>query len=154
MKVCSNCNQKCDDEMIFCPKCGKELVNDYNQTCPKCKRLVERGFEFCPYCGYQFRTNIGPVNGAFEAEDQTTISDDIDTEFEKGIMYYRGKGVRQDYVEAAKHFQKIAEQGHVVAQYNLGWMYWKGQGVGKDYIEAAKWFIKAAEQGNAKGVIS
>jgi len=73
-----------------------------------------------------------------------------------GEMYFQGKGVKQDYQEAAKWYRKAAEQGRANAQYNLGFMYENGQGVKKDYQEATKWYrkaakcySKAAEQGRA-----
>jgi len=73
-----------------------------------------------------------------------------------GEMYFLGKGVKQDYQEAAKWYRKAAEQGDANAQYNLGFMYENGQGVKQDYQEAAKWYRmaakwyrKAAEQGRA-----
>ena len=62
-----------------------------------------------------------------------------------GEMYFLGKGVKQDYQEAAKWYRKAAEQGDANAQYNLGFMYKKGQGVKQDYQEAAKWYRKAAK---------
>ena len=66
-----------------------------------------------------------------------------------GEMYFLGKGVKQDYQEAAKWYRKAAEQGDANAQYNLGFMYKNGQGVKQDYQDAAKWYGKAAEQGDA-----
>ncbi len=62
-----------------------------------------------------------------------------------GEMYFLGKGVKQDYQEAAKWYRKAAEQGSANAQYNLGFMYKNGQGVKQDYQEAAKWYSKAAK---------
>jgi len=63
-------------------------------------------------------------------------------------MYLQGKGVSQDYAEAAKWSRKAAEQGHAAAQVSLGSMYIQGTGVPRDYAEAEKWFRKAAEQGD------
>ena len=60
-----------------------------------------------------------------------------------------GKGVAQDYQEAAKWYSLAAEQGHAVAQNNLGWMFDMGKGVAQDYQEAAKWYRLAAEQGHS-----
>ena len=65
-------------------------------------------------------------------------------------MYDLGKGVPQNYKEAAKWYRLAAEQGDAKAQYNLGVMYHKGQGVPQNYKEAAKWYRLAAEQGIAK----
>jgi len=45
--------------------------------------------------------------------------------------------------------KRLAENGDVIAQYNLGVCYHNGQGVPQDYMEAVKWFRKAADQGNA-----
>jgi len=64
-------------------------------------------------------------------------------------MYYGGKGVTQDYNEAAKWHTKAAEQGYAMAQNHVGVMYDTGKGVMQDYNEAVKWYTKAAEQGEA-----
>jgi hypothetical protein len=57
---------------------------------------------------------------------------------------------RQDYKTAHRLWLPLADQGNVLAQYNLGVMYAKGLGAPKDYKEAVKWYRLAAEQGNAK----
>jgi hypothetical protein len=64
-------------------------------------------------------------------------------------MYANGRGVLKDYKQAAKWYQKAADQGDADAQYNLGVMYDKGRGVLKDYKQAVKWYQKAADQGLA-----
>jgi len=66
-----------------------------------------------------------------------------------GFLYHHGRGVEQDFKEAAKWFRKAAEQGNAVSQFNLGLMYEKGRGVERDFKEAVKWNRKAAEQGVA-----
>ena len=75
--------------------------------------------------------------------------DDAQSQFEIGWMYANGDGLEQDFKEAAKWYQKAADQGDADAQYNLGLMYDNGQGVGQDFKEAAKWYQKAADQGDA-----
>jgi hypothetical protein len=54
--------------------------------------------------------------------------------------------VSQDDAQIAS-FRKAAEQGNVVAQYNLGALYEGGRGVPQDYAQATVWYRKAAEQG-------
>jgi len=65
-----------------------------------------------------------------------------------GRLYYRGRAVRQDQVEALKWFRRAADQGDAIAQFNLGVMYSEGQGVPQDNAESAKWYRLAADQGN------
>ena len=65
-----------------------------------------------------------------------------------GWMYNVGKGVPQDYTEAAKWYRLAAEQGNVHAEGKLGWLYNSGEGVPQDYTEAVKWYRLAAEQGD------
>lgn len=61
--------------------------------------------------------------------------------------YYRGEGVPNDFAEATRLFRRVADQGHVLAQYNLGMCYLNGEGVEKDDKEAVRWIRLAAEQG-------
>ena len=49
-------------------------------------------------------------------------------------MYANGKGVVQDEAEAVRWFRLAAEQGHVVAQYDLGCSYRDGRGVAQDDV--------------------
>jgi len=65
-----------------------------------------------------------------------------------GVMYCKGRGVPQDYKEAARWYRKAAEQGNDRAQFNLGVIYYKGQGVPQDYIRTYAWLNLAASQGN------
>jgi uncharacterized membrane protein YhaH (DUF805 family) len=63
-------------------------------------------------------------------------------------IYYDGKGVVKDRVEAEKWYRMAAVQGHAPAQYALALMHANGLGVMKSEHEAAKWYRKAAEQGH------
>jgi TPR repeat protein len=72
---------------------------------------------------------------------------DASAQFYVGYMSESGRGVPQDYVEAASWYLKAAEQGDAQAQGRLGSMYYDGRGVPQDFAEAAKWDRKAAEYG-------
>jgi hypothetical protein len=63
-------------------------------------------------------------------------------------MYYQGRDIPEDYVEAVKWYRKAADQGNAQAQAYLGNMYYYGRGVTQNYAEAINWYHKAAEQGN------
>ncbi|XOC34472.1 sel1 repeat family protein [Haemophilus influenzae] len=65
-------------------------------------------------------------------------------------MYNDGKGVKQDYAEAIKWYQKAAEQDYAKAQFNLGTMYHNGEGVKRDLSKAKEWLRKACDKGNKK----
>jgi len=56
-----------------------------------------------------------------------------------GFMFEVGRGVPQNYTEAAIWYRRAAEQGDSLAQYALGLLYDKGHGVPRDIVEASKW---------------
>ena len=70
-------------------------------------------------------------------------------QFNFGVLFDRGLGVRQDYGEAVKWYGKAAEQGVPKAQFNLGNFHRLGRGVPRSFPEAVKWYGKAAAQGHA-----
>jgi hypothetical protein len=63
-------------------------------------------------------------------------------------MYDNGEGVPENDAEAVKWYRLAAEQGYVVAQFNLGFMYANGEGVAKNAVQAFKWWNLAAAQGD------
>lgn len=56
-----------------------------------------------------------------------------------GFMFETGRGVPQNYSEAAMWYRRSAEQGNGTAQYSLGLLYDKGFGVPRDVVEAHRW---------------
>ena len=68
------------------------------------------------------------------------------SQFMLGSIYFHGKGVPKDSVEAVRWYRKSAEQGNAKGQYSLGYMYHEGYGVPQDYAEALRWYRKSAEQ--------
>ena len=67
---------------------------------------------------------------------------------EQGLAYYYGRGVAQNYSEAARLFRRAADQGDSDGQNNLGAMYELGLGVPQDNAEAVRLYRLAASQGN------
>jgi TPR repeat protein len=61
-----------------------------------------------------------------------------------GVMYGEGRGVPQDYAEAARWYRLAADQGDAQAQYNLGLAYARGEGVTQNVVDAHMWFNLAA----------
>ena len=66
-------------------------------------------------------------------------------QFNLGLMYEQGRGVKQDYARAAELYRRAAEQGDADSQCNLGFLYRKGWGVAPDDTEATKWYRKTTE---------
>jgi hypothetical protein len=60
-------------------------------------------------------------------------------QYNLGVVYAKGRGVAQDYVEAATWYRLAADQGDSDAQYRLGLMYMMGQGVPPDDVRAHMW---------------
>jgi hypothetical protein len=56
-----------------------------------------------------------------------------------GFLFETGRGVPQNYSEAAMWYRRSAEQGNGAAQYSLGLLYDKGYGVPRDQVEAYRW---------------
>ncbi|MFQ6021400.1 MAG: tetratricopeptide repeat protein [Acidiferrobacterales bacterium] len=72
------------------------------------------------------------------------------SQYDLGVMYYHGLGVKQDKAEAMRWNRMAAEQGHIAAQYNMGIAYSTGTGVDLDAVKAADWWRKAALQGSTE----
>ncbi len=60
-----------------------------------------------------------------------------------GEIYEKGLGTAPDYANAAKWYQKAADQGYPRALTNLGFLYEQGLGVAKDPVAALKLYRKA-----------
>ncbi len=58
-------------------------------------------------------------------------------------MYAKGRGVDQDYAEAAKLFRQAAERVSAPAERALGMLYFRGQGVPWNLFQAAKWWLRS-----------
>ena len=72
--------------------------------------------------------------------------------FEVGARFAEGKGVPQDFKEAAQWYTKSATRGFALAQYRLATLYERGLGVDKDISRAKIWYERAARQGNVKSM--
>ena len=66
-----------------------------------------------------------------------------EAEFDLGLLYAQGLGVRRDMTEAARWYRKAAEQGNSAAQFALGQMYSRGWGVPSDEADAVRWLQMA-----------
>jgi hypothetical protein len=101
-----------------------------------------------------------PPAAASSSKDEEPIIDphviadaragDAIAQYKLGYDYYLGKGISQDYIQAAIWWQKAAEQGNASAQNNLGVLYNSGRGVPQSYAEAYFWQNLAAARSNGQ----
>lgn len=75
-----------------------------------------------------------------------------------GMLYYYGRGVKENELLAAELWGKSAAQGNVEAMFQLGYAYTYSmqvaQSVSDPDLEAAKWYHKAATAGHAEAQFS
>lgn len=50
------------------------------------------------------------------------------------------------YAQVASDYRKAAEQGNIIAQYDLADCYFYGKGIAIDYVQAVYWYRKVAEK--------
>ncbi len=104
--------------------------------------------------------NAGPIEDGYSAYERGNYATalkfwrplaeqgDAGTQYNLGLMYRKGEGVKQDDAEAVKWYRLAAEQGFAHAQNSLGVGYGNGKGVPLDDVLAYMWFNLAAAQGH------
>lgn len=94
----------------------------------------------------------GEYEQAFRLLKPAADAGDAGAQLRIGLMYYAGKGTRENDREAFSWFRRAAEQGLGEAQFQLAAMYMFGYGVTAPAAEldreAARWYLAAAEQGH------
>ncbi|MGC2164963.1 MAG: tetratricopeptide repeat protein [Gallionella sp.] len=123
------------------------------------KMIVVVATLFAAGCGDQSQKAAVSYHDGFDAFEQGNFptamqqldpiakQGDAKAQFYLGLILSQGKGVAQDFKQAANWLNKAAEQHQVEAQENLGLLYAKGQGVERDWVQADKWFGIAAALG-------
>jgi localization factor PodJL len=91
-------------------------------------------------------TTIGSALRAAVAKGDPTA------QFEIAQRYAEGRGMPQNFTEAAAWFERAAKQGLVPAHFRLGGLHEKGLGVKKDLDAARRFYLTAGEAGNAKAL--
>ena len=107
-----------------------------------CKNIDEAAFDegMTAYTQGDFKTAMDkwkPLAEGGNPSAQTNI----------GVMYYQGRGVKQDYKEAIRWYSMAAANGYPDAEYNLGLAFAEGKGVEASNEQALKWYKASAEGG-------
>jgi localization factor PodJL len=80
------------------------------------------------------------------------LKGDAAAAYEVGMRFADGKGVAQNFDEAAKWLDRAAQAGVVPAIFRLGTFYEKGLSVKKDVDIARRYYLQAAGRGHAKAM--
>ena len=92
------------------------------------------------------------IAAEYKKEGEAAARGEAEAQFNLGLIYYKGQGVPQDYVEAFGSFKLASEQGKTEAHFYLGVMYERGEGTAKDHAKAAYWLELAAKEGNPEAL--
>ena len=68
----------------------------------------------------------------------------VDAQASLASLYWYGRGVREDFVGAARWYRRAADQGLSCAQLQLGEMYRDAKNGPKDYVQGHTWMNIAA----------
>lgn len=83
---------------------------------------------------------------------QAAAKGDPVAQLEVASRLAEGRGIPQDFAQAATWYQRSATQGNAGAQYRLAALYERGLGVTADPARARLWYKRAAEQGNVRAM--
>lgn len=75
---------------------------------------------------------------------------DARSQYQLGMMYFKGEGVGVDNALAFKWLRQAADQDYTPALIGLAEMYYTGRGVAHSHDEAARLYAMAAKSGNAE----
>lgn len=73
-------------------------------------------------------------------------------QYNLGVLYMMGKGVKKSSASALQLWLKSAKQDHAHAQFNVARGYLLGIGVSEDQDQAMYWLQRAAKQGEPKSI--
>ena len=119
-------------------------------------------FIICGSC--LWAENIHDVNRLIQNEEYTQAriileklskNDKTRTEanYNLGVIYNEGLGVKQDFNKAIMYFKKAADDRNIDAMINLGGLFISQLEL-QDIRKSYSWFLKAAELGDAQAAIN
>ena len=82
--------------------------------------------------------------------EESAAQGNVPAQYNLGVAYLEGLGLRQDFTQAIHWFKQASDGGDTRAQYRLGLMCLHGRGVRQDDGAAIQWFLKAAKAGHPK----
>lgn len=122
--------------------CTKPVFGD---TGMEASTAYEKGLRY--YFGRGVSQNKERAAAFFE--EAAKLHNHKEAQYNLGVLYEKGEGLRTDLQAAVYWYEQAAHQNHANAQYNLGYLLLEGFGIHKDPIQALAWLEKAANQGHA-----
>ena len=92
--------------------------------------------------------DLGQYMDALKSFGRSAKNGNTDAQYQIGIMFLEGEGMKANPEEAAYWFRKAAQNGHALSQFEIGRCFLTGTGVQSGERMAAEWFWRAAEQGD------
>lgn len=89
---------------------------------------------------------------AFYLTEQLLDCDYLPAYYLYGLMFYEGVCVTKSYASAFKWFDRGAQKGLAICEYNLGIMYIEGNGVLKDEAKGMQFIERSADSGFNKAL--
>lgn len=84
----------------------------------------------------------------FQSHFEKAKLGDSEAQYELGLCYFYGWGVKQNYTEAFKWFREAAVRGEIDALQAIGKCYMDGKGVRQSYSKAKEYFGLACDKGD------
>jgi TPR repeat protein len=158
--LCPICMENADDAMVDGESCA-QCFECGQLACGACKREMTSKMLDCPFCREPFFTlRKEGIRASIAANEKLQISQLKRLVYERppgrhtphaqynlGVKYNLGDGVRQDYKEAIRLWTLATDQDLAEAFYNIGTMHDHGYGVRQDYTKAAEFYKRASDQG-------
>jgi len=92
------------------------------------------------------------VSQKFMYAQQAAQQGNARAQFDLGLMYAKGEGVRKDEKKAFSWFHKAARNNHVEAKFYMGLSFAQGRGVRKQAQLARYWFKLAVKAGHKQAI--
>ena len=99
--------------------------------------------------GQQYLDGRGATNdaAAFAWLSRAAAGNQPVAQYELGVMYENGRGLKADPAQAFRWFKSAALKGNRRAMHSLATAYTEGRGTAKNMFEAARWYGRAAQLG-------
>jgi uncharacterized protein len=123
---------------------GLQRAPDRYQAIYWYQKAAELGYPAAEYHLGSLYLELGKIGEAVPWIKKAAIQGWAQAQFHLGELLFKGKGISQNFSQAALWLEKASRRKHLEASFRLGDLYYNGVGVSKDYEAAAKFFRMAA----------